>query len=230
MSSPSDAELYDQLLGYLAAEGAIVEDDDCIVITEFDHRRLDQPLRLQLSPTTFGAHLRRGGSDANGLYPDIPPLEAAWRVFIVHLDEAVRTARPDETELVLVRGGVLSRRPDGTRTPLPREIEERVALKEHHERLIRHYADRGEMTMDVQREALALHTLDGRAFDPPLRVHVAAEELRRRIQAADSVEAAWSAVVEQIDHLATLVDPRYEEIVLTRDGVVTASGPARPGA
>jgi hypothetical protein len=43
------------------------------------------------------------------VWPDVPPVEAAWRLFLVHLEEAVRTTKPGETELVLDRTGVQAR-------------------------------------------------------------------------------------------------------------------------
>jgi hypothetical protein len=117
---PTDAELYDQLVGYLAAEGAVEEDTaaGAVTLTEFDHRPLARPLRLHLSAASLGEHLRAGASDAAAVWPDVPPVEAAWRLFLVHLEEAVRTAKPGETELVLDPTGVRSQRPDqpGTRS------------------------------------------------------------------------------------------------------------------
>ena len=110
---PSDAELYDQLLGYLAAEGAISEDPDrsVVTLTAFNHRALTTPLHLHVCPASFGEHLRAAAPGAAGAFPDVAPTEAAWRLFLVHLEEAVRTAKPGETELVLDRPGVLSRPP-----------------------------------------------------------------------------------------------------------------------
>ncbi len=218
----SDQELYDQLLGYLAAEGEIEEDpkNGTVVITEFDHRILEQPLRLHLDPSTFGRFLHDATSESAVLYPDISPMEAAWRLFTVHLDEAVQTARPGETELVLGRGGVDSRRPDLSRTPFPPEVEEYIALNEYYEQLIQHYADRGELEIDVHDEVLIVHDLDGRTFVAPLRVHVSTEELRRQMRTAVDPEAAWRAIVQRIDSLASTVDPRTTELELTPAGLV----------
>ena len=105
----TDTELYDQLVGYLGAEGAVCEDAGLLILTEYDHRPLSSPLHLHITPTSFGEHLRAAAPGAAHAFPDVPPIEAAWRLFLVHLDEAVRTARPDETELVLDRTGVVSR-------------------------------------------------------------------------------------------------------------------------
>ncbi|GAA4933092.1 hypothetical protein EV188_103670 [Actinomycetospora succinea] len=102
---------YDQLVGYLAAEGAVSEDQDqgVVPLTEFDHRPLPTALRLHVTPTTFDEHLRGMAPGAALLFPAVGPLEAAWRLFLVHLDEGVRTAKPGQTELVLDRSGVLAR-------------------------------------------------------------------------------------------------------------------------
>ncbi|GAA4783794.1 hypothetical protein GCM10023200_16630 [Actinomycetospora chlora] len=111
---PKDAELYDQLVGYLAAEGAVEEDTDAgvVTLTEFDHQPLAQPLHLHVTPTSLGRHLRTGASDAAVVWADVPPVEAAWRLFLVRLEAAVRTAKTGETELVLDPSGVRSQRPD----------------------------------------------------------------------------------------------------------------------
>ena len=60
-------------------------------------------------PASFGEHVRAAAPGAAHAFPDVAPIEAAWRLFLVHLDEAVRTAKNGETELALYRTGVLSR-------------------------------------------------------------------------------------------------------------------------
>jgi hypothetical protein len=219
---PTDQELYDQLLGYLAAEGAIEEDPEAgtVMLREFDHRALVQPLRLHLTPASFGRHLRDAASEAASLYPDIPPVDGAWRLFTVHLDEAVQAARPGETELVLGRGGVGSLRRDGGRTPLAPEVEEHLALNEYYERLIQHYADRGELDVGIGNDILVLRDLDGHAFDPPLRVHLSSAELGRQMRSAPDAEARWRTIVARIDTLAFTVDPSTTALELARGGIV----------
>jgi hypothetical protein len=107
----TDTELYDQLVGYLTAEGALSEDTGhgLLILTAYDHRPLPTALRLHVTPASLGQHLRAAAPGATYSFPDVQPIEAAWRLFLVHLDEAVRTAKPGETELVLDRTGVLSR-------------------------------------------------------------------------------------------------------------------------
>lgn len=68
------------------------------------------PLRLHITPDSFDDHLRALAPDAALLFRDVNRLEAAWRVFLVHLEEAVRTVKPGETELFVAADGVRSQR------------------------------------------------------------------------------------------------------------------------
>ncbi|MDD7939334.1 hypothetical protein PHK61_12995 [Actinomycetospora lutea] len=81
-----------------------------VVLIAFDHRPLPVPLRLHITPESFDDHLRTLAPDAALLFPDVDPLEAAWRLFLIHLDEAVQTVEPDETELLVAANGVRSQR------------------------------------------------------------------------------------------------------------------------
>lgn len=107
-----DSGLYDQLVGYLMAEGEATEDRDqgVVTLTAFDHRRLPTSLRLHITPASFDWHLVSMAAGAATLFPEVDPLEAAWRLFLVHLEEAVQTAEPGETELVLAVDGVRTQR------------------------------------------------------------------------------------------------------------------------
>jgi hypothetical protein len=220
---PTDQEMYDQLLGYLAAEGSIVEDTEAgvVIIEEYDHRRLDQPLRLHLTPSEFGDRLRETGPDAQFLRPDADPAEAAWGLFLVHLDEAVATARSGETELRLGRYGVDSVRPDGTRTPFPPEVQEHIELNEYYERLIQYYADRGELEIGIGNDVLTLYDIDGHALAAPLRLRISSAVLRDQMRRAEDREAAWQRIIEQIDQQMRRVDPRTTELELAAEGIVT---------
>jgi hypothetical protein len=219
---PSDQELYDQLLGYLAAEGTIEEEPESgsVLLTEHEHRELVQPLRLHLTPASFARHLRDGARDSAGAFPEVAPIEAAWRLFLVHLDEAVQTARDGETELVLRSYGVDSVRPDGARTPLAPEIEEYIALNEFYERLIQYYADRGELEIGIGNDDLTLYDLNGQSFAAPLCLRISSAELRRQMRSADDAEAAWQVLIDRIDALAFTVDPRASRLELTPGGIV----------
>lgn len=111
---PTDQELYDQLVGYLAAEGEVVENlaEGVLTLTEYNYHRLDPPLRLHLTPAAFGRHLRIMAEEPGGAFPEVPPIEEAWRLFTIHVMEGVETAKPGATELIVVPGGVVARQPE----------------------------------------------------------------------------------------------------------------------
>ena len=95
---PRDQELYDQLVGYLAAEGVIEENVEAgtLRLVEFEHHDLEPPLTLHVTPAALGRHLRVMAPLAAGAFPDVPPIDAAWRLFLVHLAEGVWTAAPGD--------------------------------------------------------------------------------------------------------------------------------------
>ena len=159
--------------------------------------------------------------DDHYLRPEADPADAAWGLFLVHLDEAVSTARPGETELRLGRGGVDSLRPDGTRTPFPAEVQEHIELNEYYERLIQYYADRGELEIGIGNDVLTLHDLDGKAFAVPLRLHLSSTVLREQMRKAADREATWQRIIDQIDGHMRRIDPRTTELELVGEGIVT---------
>jgi len=99
---PKDEQFYDQLIGHLAAKGKVKEDagQAVLVISEFASRPLP-PLHLHVTPTILGDHMRATATAATGDYPDLHPMEAAWWLFIDHLEEAVQGAATGETKLFL---------------------------------------------------------------------------------------------------------------------------------
>ena len=218
---PKDQELYDQLLGYLSAEGEIEEDAAAgiVLITEYSHRRLDPPLRLHLTPADFGRHLRDAAPDAASAYPDVPPIEAAWRLLIVHLDEGVDTAKPGETELVLTRYGVESRRPDLTPTPMSVEDRARHEDQQRYDRLLAHLADRGVVEEDLRNEMIVIRDLDGRSFAQPIRLHVEVECLAEYLEADDDVEARWERLLVHLDEVMSTATGGIR-VELTASGLV----------
>lgn len=109
---PKDEQFYDQLIGHLTRKGKVAEDagQAVLVVKEFNDRALP-PLRLHVTPETFGPHLRTTAEGAAASYPEIHPVEAAWRLFLVQLGEAIEGAGPGATELVLTDSGVVAQAP-----------------------------------------------------------------------------------------------------------------------
>lgn len=218
----SDQELYDRLLGALGSRSSIETGGEpgVVTISVFEGLELDPPMRLHVDPQVVGLRVREI-ADSSYVQPGTDPAGASIGLFLLHIEEAVHTARDGETELQVVSYGVESYRPDGTKTPFAPEVEEYIALNDFHERLIEHYADRGETELDIRHEMLILHDLDGRSYRPPLRVQVTSAEMRTQLRPTDDREAYWHAVVDEIDRLALTTDARVSMIALTPDGVVT---------
>lgn len=218
----TDKELYDRLLASLARGSSIDTGGDhgVVTISVFEGLELDPTMRLHVDPETVGRTVRDIAASSY-VQPGMDPVSSSIGLFLLHIEEAVHTARDGETELKVVSYGVESYRPDGTKTPFAPEVEEYIALNDFHERLIEHYADRGETEIDIQHEILIVHDLDGRPYRPPLRVHVASAEMRAQLRAADDRESYWRTVVDEIDRLALTADSRDTLIALTPDGVVT---------
>jgi hypothetical protein len=112
--APIDERLYDQLVAYLAAKAGVREDFGAgiLFLHEVEGRPLDPPLRLHVTMESFGALVRDSESEAAAQYPEIAPVEAAWRQFTDRLWAAVEKAQPGETELVVEGHDVVPQRPD----------------------------------------------------------------------------------------------------------------------
>lgn len=113
MEQHADRGRYEQLVGYLEAEGSVREDlvAGLLLIDEFERRQLEPPMRLHLTPESFAQRLEAMATSAANVFPETSPLDAAWQLFLVHLDEAIQTAKPGETDLVLSPYGVASQPP-----------------------------------------------------------------------------------------------------------------------
>lgn len=88
-------------------------------IETFHGRRIEPPMRLAFSGAEFAAHLKSHAPDAAAVYPDADPVTAAYRLFLVHLDEAIITRAMPGSQITLVEGN-LSVDPQRPMDPLPR--------------------------------------------------------------------------------------------------------------
>jgi hypothetical protein len=199
VESTEDRVLYARLLEAIADGGAFSEDAESIVITALDGRRLRAPMRLHVTPETFGRHLRAVAAGSAGAFPEVSPVEAAWRLFLVHLDETVQTAKPGETELVPVPSGLHSLRPDMTKAPLSEEQLANRDDQRRYDRLIDHFADRGEVELELEAQTIVIRSLDDRVLEPPVRLRVPFRVLADHLRAAADAEGAWRAVVAEME-------------------------------
>lgn len=113
--------MLDRLLHDLTCEGSVIErdsEDGPFVISVYEGRRLDPPVRLFLSAQGFDAHLRRlADQGAREVFPDVEPIIGAYRLFTVHLKEEILQSGRKLTELRLSDWGF-----DATGSEFPREV------------------------------------------------------------------------------------------------------------
>lgn len=214
MPSTEDQVLYARLLTAIG-EGILEHTPDGVVISAFEGQPLMQRMHLHLSAESFGPFLRSTAARSAAAFPDVEPVEAAWRLFLVHLDEAIQTAAPGETELVPTPDGVESFRPDMTRVPATSEQEEQWVDQQRYDRLVNHFADRGRAEMNFEAQTLVIRELDGEELPRPVQVRLPFHALAGRSRrTADSDDA----VAELIRELEAAVGAGRTDIEVLADG------------
>jgi len=113
--------MLERLLHDLTLTGSVIQrdsDDGPFVITVYEGRRLDPPVRLFATAQDFDALLRvMVDEGVQEVFPDVEPIIAAYRLFTVHLLEQIDKDGRILTELRLSDRGL-----EATATALPREI------------------------------------------------------------------------------------------------------------
>jgi hypothetical protein len=99
-----------RLAGDLADEGALAELDAAtgqVVIHGLDSDEVwEPPVRLAITEEQLGTHLERLSDDAVDVFPDVAPLQAAYQLFLVHVDETLATEVVPGSEIRLEDGGL----------------------------------------------------------------------------------------------------------------------------
>lgn len=99
----------EKLLSDLRSEGAQIEeldDGERFVLTLYGGERQTPPITLYLSPEELDRHLEAIQSDAQAVYPHDSPRTAAYKLFLVHLDETILMRETDATEVRLIKGDI----------------------------------------------------------------------------------------------------------------------------
>jgi hypothetical protein len=174
-------------------------------------------MRLHVTPDSFGQVLRDAAPTSAGAFPDLEPLEAAWRLFLVHLDEAIQTARPGETELVPAPSGVASLQPDMRRAPVTPELRENRDDQRRYDELIERFADRGPVEVEWEAQTLVLRERNGRELDRPVRLRVPFRAMSDRLRRDGAPDAAWAVLVAE---LTAEIEAGWTDIELREDGNV----------
>lgn len=95
---------HERFVAYLRARGEVrtSADDNEFVIARLNGWAPSNPLSLRVSPVDLDEHLDALVPHSAGAFSDLDDdREAAFRLFLMHLDEAVQTAAPDDTRLYL---------------------------------------------------------------------------------------------------------------------------------
>lgn len=199
MDSTEDQVLYARLLTAIGTDGVGERTSQGVVINALEGRTLSQPMCLRVTPESFGRLLRDSAGTSAGAFPEVEPLEAAWRLFLVHLDEAIQTARPGETELVPSSYGVDSLRPDMTRAPITAEQQKNRDDQRRYDRLIEHFADRGRVELEWEAQTIVIDELDGRQFRHPVRIRIPFGAFCGRLRRAEEPDEEWARLAAEID-------------------------------
>ncbi|WP_018335597.1 hypothetical protein [Actinomycetospora chiangmaiensis] len=199
MPSTEDQVLYARLLTAIGEGGVVEQTADGVVIDAFEDNSLMQLMHLRVTPASFGPLLRSTAGRSASAFPDVEPLEAAWQLFLVHLDAAIQTAAPGETELVPTPDGVGSFRPDLTRVPRTPEQEDQWINQQRYDRLIQHFADRGGVEVHLEAQTLVLRELDGQELPRPVRVRLPFRALSDRFRRADDPDSAVDGLIRELE-------------------------------
>lgn len=113
--------MLERLLLSLSSEGSVIKrdsDDDSFLITVYEGRPLDPPVRVFMTAQGFDTYLRSmamAEEDMRFVFPDVEPIIAAFRLFTVSLDEEILRSGRILTELRLTEKGL-----QATSVDLPR--------------------------------------------------------------------------------------------------------------
>jgi hypothetical protein len=98
----------------LAAEGTQLERDvssGALLVRSHHGRPVDPAILLELTDEQFARYLARSSGSAGEVFPDVDPTTAAYRLFLVHLDEELDTKVVPGSRIT-IRGGGLRTRPE----------------------------------------------------------------------------------------------------------------------
>ena len=112
---------FEQLIADLAGEGTVLTEGgprDGLIVSSFHGRPIEPPMTLALTAHQLEAHLGASADDSAAVFPEVDPVTAAYRLFLVHLDEMIITRAMPGSRITLVDGG-LRVSPERPADPLP---------------------------------------------------------------------------------------------------------------
>jgi hypothetical protein len=78
-----------------------------IAIARYRDTCFSLPLVLEIDEQLLTEHLQDSIADGLDVFPDLPGLEGAYRLFLVHLDEAILTRKQQEVRFIVSRVGIV---------------------------------------------------------------------------------------------------------------------------
>ncbi|GAA1622645.1 hypothetical protein [Actinoplanes couchii] len=101
----------DRLIERLSGEAACERVPDGLLITAWFGEQLDPPVTLHMTVRQLAARIRSNAEGGVGAFDDspVPDEETGWKLFSIHLEEALDTRNPDQTDFHLAPHGVVSR-------------------------------------------------------------------------------------------------------------------------
>ena len=111
MHRTDDEGIFEEFLRRLGDEDVRTSADGAVELRSWEDVELDVPLRLRVTPRSLGEPLRALEHAGASAFPEAQPVVGALQLFLVHLDEAIRTRRPGHTDLVPDTTGVRSAPP-----------------------------------------------------------------------------------------------------------------------
>jgi hypothetical protein len=109
--------LIERLIADLHSEGtdmSVAEDGSACLIHRLHGVPVEPPMVLALAEEELQRHLATLADDAVEVFSDVGPAEAAYRLFLVHLDEVFAMQAMPSSVISLTAGGLQARpaRPD----------------------------------------------------------------------------------------------------------------------
>lgn len=104
------ADEIDQLIECLGAEAACERVSGGLLITTWGGEMLDQPVKLHMTARQLAEQIRSNAEGGVGAFDDspVPSDDTGWKLFFVHLQEAVDTRDSAQVNFCLVNHGVVA--------------------------------------------------------------------------------------------------------------------------
>lgn len=104
------ADEIDQLVERLGKEAACERVSGGLLITTWNGETLNKPVKLHMTARQLADQIRSNAENGIGAFDDspVPSNDTGWKLFLVHLEEALDTREPEQVNFRLVNHGVVA--------------------------------------------------------------------------------------------------------------------------